>query len=98
MRKTTKKVKLLKGEKLMYFLLLFLVLAIPVVNVFSKSLLSKTNIEVERLEKKINKQKSTNEALSMQINELASLDNIQAVASQYGLSYNNSNIKTIYGK
>jgi cell division protein FtsL len=82
----------------MYFLLLFLVLAIPVVNVFSKSLLSKTNIEVERLEKKINKQKSTNEALSMQINELASLDNIQAVASQYGLSYNNSNIKTIYGK
>ena len=31
----------------------------------------------------------------MQINELASLENIQAVASEYGLSYINDNIKTI---
>ena len=94
-RNKTKKLKLLKGEKFMYFLLLLILIAIPVVNVFSKSLVSKTNIEVEKLQNKINKQKNTNESLSMQINELASLDNIENIAHQYGLSYNNSNIKTV---
>ena len=31
----------------------------------------------------------------MKINELASLDNIDAVASLYGLGYNNNNIKVV---
>lgn len=99
MRKVKKRrLKLLKGEKMMYFLFLFLLCLIPIAKVFTESLLSKTNIEVEKLENKIEKQKSTNESISMQINELASLDNIQAIADQYGLSYNNSNIKTIDGE
>ncbi|MBQ4061132.1 MAG: hypothetical protein IJD46_03810, partial [Bacilli bacterium] len=58
-------------------------------------LLSESNIEVEKIKSKIDKQTSTNESLSMQINELASLENIQEVASKYGLSYINDNIKTI---
>jgi cell division protein FtsL len=98
MKKRTKRLKLLKGEKFMYFLLLALFVAIPVVNVFSKSLVSKTNIEVEKLQNKIDKQKNNNEALSMQINELASLENIENIANQYGLSYNNSNILTVKGE
>ena len=95
MRTKSKRVKLLKGEKFMYFLLVLLVLAIPMVNVYTSSLLSETNTNVERLQSKISTQELTNQSLSMQIDELASLENIQSIAEEYGLSYNNSNIKTI---
>ena len=94
-RKNSKKVRFLKGEKIMYFVIILVGILIPISNVFTKALLSETNIEVERLKTKIDKQSSNNEALSMQINELASLENIQAIATQYGLSYINDNIKTI---
>ena len=94
-RKNSKKVRFLKGEKVMYFVIILVALLIPISNVFTSALLSETNIEVEQLKKKIDKQTSNNESLSMQINELASLENIQAVASEYGLSYINENIKTI---
>ena len=87
-----KKLKFLKGEKFMYVLLLFLLLAIPVANVFSKALVSETNIQAERLKNKIQKQNNTNESLEMQINELVSMENIQKIAEEYGLSYISDNI------
>lgn len=90
-----KKVKILKGEKILYFLLIFLVVALPLTNVFVKALLSESNIQVEQLKNKITKQTNLNEGLSMQVNELASLDKIQEVAKDMGLSYNNDNIKVI---
>lgn len=94
--KKVKRVKLLKGEKFMFFLIAFLgFIVMPVSWVYTKALLSESNIELERVKNKINKQTNTNEALGMQIDELASIDNIQAIASENGLSYNNSNIKTI---
>ena len=94
-RAKTKKLKFLKGEKLMYLLLAFLILAIPVCNVLTQALLSESNIEVSKLQNKINKQTKINESLNMQINELASLENIKALADELGLSYNNNNIKSI---
>ena len=87
-----KRLKLLKGEKLMYLLLLFLLVSIPVVNVFSKALVSDTNIKKEKIKSKIERQVGTNESLSMQINELVSMDNIQKIADEYGLSYISENI------
>lgn len=95
MKKKSKKVKLLKGEKAMYVLLLFLLITIPVFNVFTSSMLSETNNEVEKINKNIERQELTNQGLSMQIDELASLENIQTIAENHGLSYNNSNIKTV---
>lgn len=95
MAKKNKKLKLLKGEKAMYVLLLFLLLAIPMFNVYTSSLLSETNNEVEKLNKNIEKQELVNQGLSMQIDELASLENIQSIAEENGLSYNNSNIKLV---
>lgn len=95
MKKKSKKVKLLKGEKAMYVLLLFLLIVIPVFNVFTSSMLSETNNEVEKITKNIERQELTNQGLSMQIDELASLENIQTIAENHGLSYNNSNIKTV---
>ncbi len=99
MKKSAKpKIKLLKGEKLMYIVLLFLIVLIPVVNVFNTALLSETNIKLEELETKISTQTKANESLSMQINELASLQNIQNIAETYGLSYVNGNIKVLEGE
>ena len=87
-----KRVKMLKGEKLMYMLLILLLVSIPIVNVFSKALVSETNIKVEKMEAKIERQRNTNESLQMQVNELVSMENIQKVASEYGLSYISDNI------
>ena len=47
------------------------------------------------MKKKISKQEDLNESLEMKINELASLDNVEAVASTLGLEYNNSNIVVV---
>lgn len=78
-----------------FLLILFGCIIMPSSWVYTKALLSESNIELERIKSKISKQTDTNEALSMQIDELASIDNIQDIASKNGLSYNNSNIKTI---
>ncbi len=93
--KNLKKITIIKGEKILYLLLILLVIAVPISNVFIKALLSESNIEVEQLKSKIDKQTNLNEGLNMQINELASLDKIQEVAKNIGLSYNNDNIKVI---
>ncbi len=92
MSKKKKRLKLLKGEKFMYVLLLFLVIAIPVANVFSKALVSETNIKTEKLKSKIERQENNNESLEMQINDLVSMENIQKIAEEYGLSYISDNI------
>jgi cell division protein FtsL len=90
-----RKVKFLKIEKLMMRLCALLLLMIPVSNVFGMAMLSKNNLEVERLKKVINEQNKRNQSLTMKINELQSFDNIQNVAKEKGLAYNSNNIKVI---
>jgi len=79
----------------MYVLLAFLIISIPTVNVFSKALLSETNIKTEKLKSKIEKQEDANESLEMQIDELVSMENIQKIAQEYGLSYISDNIVNV---
>ena len=95
MRKVKKRLKMSKFEKLLYAFTLLLVVLAPISVVFSKATLSKVNFEVEKTKKKIASQTKTNESLTMKINELASLDKIQEIAKEQGLSYNNNNIKSI---
>ncbi len=92
MRKTRKRLKLHTIDKLMIGLIVLLLVSSPVVIVYSKSVLSKSNIEVERIRKKCEKQETINESITMKINELASLSNIQDVAKNYGLTYQYNNI------
>lgn len=82
-------------DKFMIMIIVILILATPIVVVFSKSVLSKTNIEVEKIKYKLEKQEVINESITMKINELASLSNIQDVAKEFGLSYKNDNIVII---
>ena len=58
-------------------------------------MVSKMNIELQEMSKKVEKVEDTNESLVMKINEMASLENIQFVSKNLGLAYNNENIKTI---
>ncbi len=95
MKKMRKRVKISKIEKLIYTLALFLIVISPVAIVFTKATLAKVNFEVEKEKKEISIQEKTNESIAMSIDELASLTKIQQVAEEQGLSYNNSNIKSV---
>ena len=65
------------------------------VSFFAKVSLSSLNIEVEKLKTSVKNQSETNQALSMKINELASLENVNEVANETGLAYNNGNIRIV---
>ncbi len=95
MSKKKKRLKMSKFEKLLYLVALFLLVISPISIVFSKATLAKVNFEVEKEKKAIETQQKTNESITMAIDELASLTKIQEVAEEQGLSYNNSNIKTV---
>lgn len=95
MKKKSKRIKFLKGERIFIFLIVVFGTLAPIITVSSKSILSRSNIELERVKKKVEKQENINESLEMQVNELASLSNIQDIAEYYGLSYNNDNIIVI---
>jgi len=98
MRKVKKRLKMSKFERLIYTFLIVALLSTPFVLVFSQATLSKINFEVEKTKKEINIQEKKNESLTMKVNELASLEKIQEVAKEQGLSYNNNNIRLIEEK
>ena len=96
MKKATKK-KISKFENIVKVIAFAVFLAVvgPVSIVFTKASLSEVNFKLEKVKKGISIQEKTNESLEMKINELASLENIQEVIKEQGLTYNNNNIKSI---
>ena len=97
-RNVKKRVKMSKFERLIYTFAIVLAVSAPITIVFSKATLSQINLKKKKKKREISEQTKTNESLSMKINELASLDKIQEVAKNEGLSYNNDNIKTVEEK
>ena len=95
MKKVKKRLKMSKFERLLYIFTLVMVLMTPFAWVFSQATLSEINFEVEKTKKQISSQEKKNTSLTMKINELASLEKIQTVAKEQGLSYNNNNIRTV---
>ena len=85
----------LKKEAFLWLVIAVLLLAIPICEVYVKAKLSESNIALEEMKSKIEEQEGINESLRMEINELASLDKIQEVANEIGLTYNNSNVKVV---
>ena len=88
-------VRFRKGDKFFIGLIAVCMVLALITVVGTRSQLSTTNIEVERMKEMISKQENVNSSLSMQVDELASLSTIQNVAKAYGLSYNNDNIIVI---
>lgn len=98
MGKKYSKKKNKNSDKLLFTIIGLILLAIPVCNVYTKAILSETNIKLEEVKNDIKNQKSINDSLKMEISELASLDKIQDVASEEGLTYQNGNIKVVTNK
>lgn len=86
---------LTKLEKLLYKFSAMLIIILLVGILIGQTTLSQINLDVQKLEKELEKQNNTNESLVMKINEMASLDNILTTSIEEGLAYNNENIKTI---
>lgn len=84
-----------KLEKMMISLTVVTVFCVFLSVFFFSSKLSSVNIEVERLKKSVSKQEKINKSLEMKVNELVSLENMQLVAAESGLEYNNNNIIVI---
>lgn len=95
MKKRKGKVKFTKYEIVLFLITGIICACYPFMSVYSKSALSEVNYEVESSKKQIATQTKNNESLEMKINELASLDNLEEVAKEMGLSYTSNSIKTI---
>lgn len=94
-KRRKKKTKFTKFEKFLLVMTAIISLSYPFMSVFAKSTLSEMNYKLENSKAKIAEQNKNNESLKMKINELASLENLEAVAKKMGLSYTNNSIKTI---
>jgi cell division protein FtsL len=89
------KIGKLNREKRFIVVGAFLLLFLWGISFFMKNSLASINIEVERLSRDIKEQKEVNQSLTMKINELASLENVNIVANEIGLAYNNDNIRLV---
>lgn len=93
--KKKKKKGLTKLEKFICKTSIFMMIILLTLIVFTSATLSKMNIELQKMNEKVESQENTNESLAMKINEMASLENIQVVSRNLGLSYNNENILSV---
>ena len=95
MKKKRKKKGSNKLEKLIYksFVLTTVILIVGII--YSRAALGKINLEVQELSDIIKDESEDNQSLVMKINEMVSLDKIQKVSNELGLTYNNENIKSV---
>ena len=95
MKNKRKRKKNNKLEKLIYksFVVTTVILIVGII--YSRATLGKINLEVQELNDIIKDESEDNQSLVMKINEMVSLDKIQAVSSELGLTYNNDNIKSV---
>lgn len=96
MKKNTKNIiRLTKGEKLLYTLGVFCIVATIVLKVFSSASISNLKMNIEEVSYQIKNQEKKNQSLVMQVNELTSYENLSSVLKDMGLAYNNENIIVI---
>ena len=93
MRKKKKGIS--KLEKFIYKSFVFMTVILIVGIIYSRAALGKINLEVQELSNIIKDEIEDNQSLVMKINEMVSLDKIQKVSNELGLTYNNDNIKSV---
>jgi len=91
-RKRVKRVKVTKGEKLLYTCAIFALCGTFLLKIFCSASIGNLNIIVEKLKADVSTQAKKNESLTMQVNELTSFDYVNNVVKNMGLAYNNDNI------
>ena len=94
-RVKTRRIRITKGEKMLYFLgSLSLVLTL-IVQIFCGANIGSLNLQVEEIKYDINNQEKKVESLTMKVNELTSFDKVKDIVNDMGLAYNNDNIVVI---
>ncbi len=93
--KTRRRVRITKGEKMLYFLGGFSLALTLIVQIFCGANAGSINLQVEQLKSEINDQNKKNESLTMKVNELTSFDKVKDIVNDMGLAYNNDNIVVI---
>lgn len=92
MSKRRKRVKITKGEKLLYAFAGFALCGTFLLKIFCSASIGNLNIMVEKLKSEVSIQTKKNESLTMQVNELTSFDYVNNIVKDMGLAYNNDNI------
>ena len=96
MKKNTRKVvRLTKGERLLYTLGAVCLLFTVVIRVFASASIGNLKMDIEKVSYRIDSQTKKNQSLVMQVNELTSYENLNAVLKNMGLAYNNKNIVVV---
>ena len=95
MKKTKRKKRSNKTEKAIYKFFVMTTVVLVVGIIYSRAALGKINLEVQKLNDIIKEKDEDNQSLSMKLNEMVSLDKIQAVSQSLGLTYNNDNITSV---
>ena len=91
-RKRVRKSRVTKGEKMMYFMIIFAVVFSLGVKTFCGASISEMKMSIEEVKYNIDAQEKKNESLTMKVNELTSFENVKGVVKEMGLAYNNDNI------
>lgn len=92
MSKKKRKIKISKGEKLLYTCAVLALCSTFLVKIFCSASIGNLNIMVEKLKSDVSTQTKKNESLTMQVNELTSFDHVNNIVKNMGLAYNNENI------
>lgn len=87
--------RITKGEKKLYTLAIFALIFTMVLKIFCSAGIGRLNMNIEKMEYKIENQEKKNESLTMKVNELTSFDKVKDVVSDMGLAYNNNNVVVI---
>ena len=87
-----KRLKITKGEKLLYGVAFLAFIGTLLIQVFCGASVGHLNMNVEVLKYNIETQEKKNESLVMQVNELTAFDKVKDIVADMGLGYNNENI------
>ena len=90
-----KRVRLTKGELLLYSMAFLCLFAIVVSKIFFSAGITNLSMNIEGQLSDIENQEKVNESLTMKVNELTAYDKVKDVASDMGLAYNNDSIVII---
>ncbi len=94
--KSRKKKRVLCGlERFAYKFCILVIIVLIIGIVCGQTSLAQVNLEVQKLTSQVEDCKDMNDSLNMKIDEMTSLDKIEAISEKYGLSYHSDNIKTI---
>ena len=95
MKKKKKKQFLSNLERFLYKVFALTIVLLIVGIVFGETTLARMNVDIQKLDSEVEKQRKRIESLNMKIDEMTSLDNIKEISERYGLTYHSENIKTI---